>query len=180
MEVQISLKNLQDNAELNYLETNVRNVIGPAYGNFKSHESWFKEKWDQSEPWTGRFIKEILLKSPIGRKIENDNETGKSNAINIQANGAKIKPDPIVEHIKKNKKGTKRVVKKKPTRLRITMPDGFIIEEQTAAESLRKFVLMIGIDKVRATGLLLDKNLLVSNVIDNRYKSAYKPLGNSL
>lgn len=62
-------KGLQDNAELNYLETNVRNVTGPAMGNFKSHESWFKEKWENSEQWTGKFIYEILLPSPVGKKV---------------------------------------------------------------------------------------------------------------
>ena len=64
-------KGLQDNAELNYMETNGLVVAGQApVGIVKSHYVWFNEKWKQSEPWTGRFINEILLKSPVGKKVE--------------------------------------------------------------------------------------------------------------
>ena len=58
------------------------------------------------------------------------------------------------------------------------MPDGTIIEESTAWESLYKFVLKVGIDKVRAVGLIANKIPLVSNTIDKKYQSAQKPLGN--
>lgn len=52
-------KGLEENAELNYLETENSVVIAPdsIYSNSKSHLTWFKEKWDESEPWTGEFIK---------------------------------------------------------------------------------------------------------------------------
>lgn len=66
-------KGLQDNAELNYLETNKLVVASPSsVGYTKSHYLWFKEKWEQSEPWTGKFINDILLPSPIGKKIEDN------------------------------------------------------------------------------------------------------------
>lgn len=55
-----------------------------------------------------------------------------------------IKPDPEVEHSEK-KKGGKKVVKNPHTRLRITMPNGSIIDERTAWESLEKFILSIGV-----------------------------------
>lgn len=88
-----------------------------------------------------------------------------------------IKPDPEVEHTEK-KKGRKKVVTNPRTRLRITMPDGSIIEEHTAWESLQKFILRVGVEKVRAVGLIANKIPLVSNTVDKKYKSAQKPLGN--
>ena len=88
-----------------------------------------------------------------------------------------IKPDPVVEHTE-NKKGGKRVVINPRTRLKITMPDGSIIEEQSAWESFYKFVLKVGVDKVRAVGLICNKIPLVSNTVDKKYQTAQKPLGN--
>lgn len=88
-----------------------------------------------------------------------------------------IKPDPEVEHSEK-KKGGKKVVTNPRTRLRITMPDGSIIEERTAWESLHKFVLRVGVDKVRAIGIIANKIPLVSNTLDKKYQTAQKPLGN--
>ena len=64
------------------------------------------------------------------------------------------------------------------TRLRITMPDGSIIEERNAWESLHKFVLKVGVDKVRAVGLIANKIPLVSNTEDKKYQTAQKPFGN--
>lgn len=103
-----------------------------------------------------------------------------SRKVNIAAtisDAKEITPDPIVEHTEK-RKGRKKVVTKPRTRLRITMPDGTVIEEHTAWESLKKFVLSVGIDKVRAVGLIANKILLVSNTVDTKYKTAQKPLGN--
>ena len=63
-------KGLEDNAELNYRETDTIRVATPiAVGDSKSHKVWFTEMWENSEPWTGKFIKEILKPSPIGAKI---------------------------------------------------------------------------------------------------------------
>lgn len=58
------------------------------------------------------------------------------------------------------------------------MPDGSIIEERTAWESLQKFILHVGVEKVRAVGLIANKIPLVSNTVDEKYKTAQKPLGN--
>lgn len=54
-------KGLQENAELNYLETNtlVVSAADNAYTNTKSHLTWFMEKWEEGEPWTGVFIQII-------------------------------------------------------------------------------------------------------------------------
>lgn len=63
-------KGLQGNAELNYLEANPRIVDGAITEYGKSHIAWFNEMWEQSVPWTGRFIKDILAPSPVGRKAK--------------------------------------------------------------------------------------------------------------
>lgn len=51
-------KGLEENAELNYLETQNSVVFcnNSKYSNSKSHLSWFNEKWEESEPWTGKFM----------------------------------------------------------------------------------------------------------------------------
>lgn len=86
----------------------------------------------------------------------------KRNLFDALEDVVEIKPDPVVEHTEK-KKGGKKVVTKPRTRLRITMPDGSIIEESTAWESLQKFILRVGVEKVRAVGLIANKIPLVSN-----------------
>lgn len=101
----------------------------------------------------------------------------KRNIAEDLTDAVEIKSDPVVEHTDK-KKGGKMVVINPRTRLRITMPDGSIIEEKTAWESLYKFVLAIGVDKVRAVGLIANKIPLVSNIVDKKYQTAQKPLGN--
>lgn len=103
-----------------------------------------------------------------------------SRKVNIAAtisDAKEITPDPVVEHAEK-KKGGKKVVTQPRTRLRITMSDGNIIEEKTAWESLHKFVLAVGVDKVRSVGLIANKIPLVSNTVDKKYRTAQKPLGN--
>lgn len=101
----------------------------------------------------------------------------KRNLFDALEDVVEIKPDPVVEHTEK-KKGGKKVVTNPRTRLRITMPDGSIIEERTAWESLQKFILHVGVEKVRAVGLIANKIPLVSNTVDEKYKTAPKPLGN--
>jgi superfamily II DNA/RNA helicase len=67
-------KGLQDNAELNYLETQNSVVTAPftEYSDSKSHKVWFEEMWNNSEPWTGKFIREILKASPVGKAVEEE------------------------------------------------------------------------------------------------------------
>ena len=101
----------------------------------------------------------------------------KRNITDVFPDAVEIKPDPEVEHSEKKKGGTK-VVTNPRTRLRITMPDGSLIEEPTAWESLRKFILTVGIDKVRNIGLKVNRVPFVSNTIDKKYQSSQKTLGN--
>lgn len=114
------------------------------------------------------YVPETPLKVSLSRK---------RNLFDALEDVVEIKPDPVVEHTEK-KKGGKKVVTNPRTRLRITMPDGSIIEERTAWESLHQFVQKVGIDKVRAVGLIANKIPLVSNTVDKKYQIAQKPLGN--
>lgn len=65
-------KGLCDNSELNYLETNTLIVSGSLSENSsaKGHIPWFEEKWEQSQPWNNRFIREVLGKTPLGEKAK--------------------------------------------------------------------------------------------------------------
>ena len=61
---------LEDNAELNYLETNTQTIMAvPGYGQpSKGHSFWFSEIWEKGEPWNQQ-LQEEVLHSPIGKKI---------------------------------------------------------------------------------------------------------------
>lgn len=65
-------KGLQENAELNSLETDPMRVTSPVteFSTTKSHLTWFMEKWEQSVPWNGKFIKDILKPAEVGKKAE--------------------------------------------------------------------------------------------------------------
>ena len=65
-------RGLQENAELNYLEINPQNVTSPLseYNLSKSHLVWYEEKWNKSVPWSGKFITEILMNSPLGKAAD--------------------------------------------------------------------------------------------------------------
>lgn len=75
-------KGLEENAELNYLETENSVVIAPnsKYSNSKSHLTWFMEKWEDSEPWTGKFI-EILT------GVEHEKTTDTSSEVVVETQG---------------------------------------------------------------------------------------------
>lgn len=62
-------KGLEDNAELNYLETQNLIVTAPfdKYSNSKSHKTWFEEMWERSEEWNGKFL-QILSSAPVGQQ----------------------------------------------------------------------------------------------------------------
>jgi hypothetical protein len=62
-------KGLEDNAELNYLETTPHIVKYGVEGSIKGHNGWFNEKWEISQPWNKVFLEEILKQSPIGKNV---------------------------------------------------------------------------------------------------------------
>ena len=66
-----TLKGLEGNAELNYLETNGSIIMTePKKGaSAKGHEFWFNEKWVLSEDWSKEFLEQILRPSLIAQKV---------------------------------------------------------------------------------------------------------------
>ncbi|MEI6752452.1 MAG: helicase-related protein [Paludibacter sp.] len=65
-------KGLEDNAELNYVETSKAIVNYQQDVDVKGHITWFNEKWEQSVPWNQIFLEEVLKPSPIGKKAIED------------------------------------------------------------------------------------------------------------
>lgn len=84
--------------------------------------------------------------------------------------------DPQVEHSSKSTMGG-CMTKSPRTNIRITLSDGMVIQNATAAETLVDFVLFVGIEKVRNLGLTQCKIPLISNTIDEKYGSRQKDLG---
>ena len=70
----------------------------------------------------------------------------------------------------------KKEVKGAITHLRVKFSDGDVIEESSAAETLRVFILKVGMMKVQALGLSQSNVPLVTNVLDEKYAHAQKPL----
>lgn len=79
-----------------------------------------------------------------------------------------ILPDPKVEHnigaIKRNSP-----TKSAKTNLRVTLPNGKVIENRFAYETLQEVVVLSGIEKVRVLGIVQCGVPLVSNTQDNFY-----------
>ncbi len=89
----------------------------------------------------------------------------------------KILPDVQVEHSEGGRMNPKGYISA-PSRMKITFSDGHFIQERTASETLRKFVIEVGVDEVRALGLKLSKVPFISNTLDLKYASEQKPVGN--
>lgn len=87
-----------------------------------------------------------------------------------------ILPDPEVEHSTKVKK-IKSQIKNPMTKLKITYANGRVIMEPSAADTFRKYVIDVGVLKVRELGIIRCRIPLVSNTLDEKYKSRQKPLG---
>lgn len=79
-----------------------------------------------------------------------------------------IVPDPKVEHnigtIKRNSP-----TKSAKTNLRVTFPDGKVIENRFAYETLQEVVMIVGIEKVRLLGIVQCGVQLISNTQDDFY-----------
>lgn len=79
-----------------------------------------------------------------------------------------IIPDPKVEHnigtIKRNS-----TTKSAKTNLRVTLPNGKVIENRFAYETLQEIVMLAGVEKVRSIGIIQCGVPLISNTQDNFY-----------
>jgi hypothetical protein len=88
-----------------------------------------------------------------------------------------VKPSKIVAEPKLAT--TRAPHRKRPaTNLRVTMSDGTVIEEKSAAATMVQFVKHVGIDRVMTVDLRVDGNAFVSsNPLTTHSHSSWKPLG---
>ena len=105
------------------------------------------------------------------------------NIMDIIKDAKIISPDPSVEH-KINSTPRKKKHDIAPrTAIKVSMPDGIVIQENNAAMTLVETIRRIGVERVRqvceqSEGKLLRPNkvLLVSNTIDAKYRTSQKPI----
>lgn len=85
-----------------------------------------------------------------------------------QMDTIEIMPDSQVEHnigtIKRNS-----TTKSAKTNLRVTLPNGKVIENRFAYETLQEVIMLAGVEKVRSIGIIQCGVPLISNTQDNFY-----------
>lgn len=117
-------------------------------------------------------VVEYSPNSPISVKLSR-----KRSFVNGLSDVKVIEPDPRVEH--RTNSVPKTVHAKSPkTNLRVTLPNGRVIQNNKAVDTLIDFVQYVGVEKVRKVGLVRCKIQLVSNTIDEKYGNRQKPIGN--
>lgn len=94
----------------------------------------------------------------------------------------RLEPDPPVEHKVNNTPRKKKQDIAPRTAIKVTMPDGTVLQENNAAMTLVETIRRIGVERVRqvceqSEGKLLRPNkvLLVSNTIDKNMKHRKSP-----
>jgi len=102
----------------------------------------------------------------------------KRNITDVLTDAVEIKLDPTVEHKSFGKQKAKKGEIASATRLRVTMPDGKVIEAPKAAETMRQVVQLIGAERIRSLGLKTCKIPFISNTKDSKYGHAQHPVGN--
>ena len=97
------------------------------------------------------------------------------------ADAKEIVQDPIVEHGERKSKQEK-IERSSPTDMAVFFPDGTMIAEEHANDTLEKVVRKIGVARVRqvveAQGLVMCKVPVISNRRDTKYGRAQRDLGN--
>ena len=88
-------------------------------------------------------------------------------------------PDPQVEHNIGNITRVKHT-KSSKTNLKVTFPDGTVIENRFAKDTLRDVVKKVGVERVRQVGLIQCGVPLISTTLDNVYGNAQVDLDNGL
>ena len=132
---------------------------------------------EKIEPIIGQIQRELVLvvdyvpNEPLSVRLS------RKRNFSVEMETIEIVPDPQVEHnigtIKRN--ATKKSSK---TNLRVTFPDGKVIENRFAYETLYEVVNLVGTEKVRALGIVQCGVPLVSNTLDNFYNQ--KEIGKGL
>jgi hypothetical protein len=132
---------------------------------------------EKIEPIIGQIQRELVLvvdyvpNEPLSVRLS------RKRNFSAEMETIEIVPDPQVEHnigiIKRN--ATKKSSK---TNLRVTFPDGKVLENRFAYETLYEVVKLAGTEKVRALSIIQCGVPLVSNTLDNFYNQ--KEIGKGL
>lgn len=149
-----------------------------------SFDKWNKETIAYRQKLLGKLALQIWTFDTFEQKhITWTNE--ESTTATVESNDINILPfefdtnwgdDPQVEHSTKvvSNNGNSKSPR---TNIKITLPNGGVIQNSTAAATLVDFVQYVGVEKVRKLGLTQCKIPLVSNTIDAKYGSRQKDLG---
>lgn len=86
-----------------------------------------------------------------------------------------IEADPPAEHRKFGPQSRGKGDIAPATRLRVTMPDGRVIQEPTASATLAEAVRRIGPERIRPLGIKRCKVPFISNTLDGKYNQV--PVG---
>lgn len=100
----------------------------------------------------------------------------KRNIDNILTDAIEIKPDPIFTHRSNGPQKAKKEDIAPKTLLRVTMPDGTVIENDKAKDTFVEVICRIGIERVRPLGLKFCKVPIISNTRDAKYGKAQVPV----
>lgn len=128
---------------------------------------------EKIEPVLGQIERELVLvvdfvpNTPLRVSLSR-----KRNISDVLGDAVEILPDPQVSHRTIGPHRTKRDDIAKKTGLRVTMPDGTIVERKSAKDTFVEVIDRIGIDRVRQIGLKFCKIPLVSNTLDEKYGKA--------
>lgn len=135
---------------------------------------------EKVEPVLSQIERELVLvvdyspNSPIKVSLSR-----RRNIRDVLKDVVEIKPDPEIKHKSYSEHKSLTTTKKSPrSTLRITMPDGHIIESRKAKDSFIEAILRIGIDRVRPLGYTFDGVPLISSIRDSKYGNAQTDIGN--
>lgn len=109
------------------------------------------------------------LKVNLSRKVN----------ITAQISDAKeITTDPIVEHKERGPQKNPTKQRGSKTRMRVLFADGNIIENMDGADIFAEFVRIVGWQKVREMGLIMDGGPMVTNRKDPQRENDFREVAN--
>lgn len=132
---------------------------------------------EKIEPILGQIQRELVLVVDYMPNESLSVRISRKRNFTAEAETIDITPDPQAEHTIGKKKCASSP-KSTRTNLRVMLPDGKVIENRFAYETLQEVVVMAGPEKVRALGIIQNGVPLVSTTVDNFY--IQKELGNGL
>lgn len=132
---------------------------------------------DNIEPSLNQVQRELVLVVDYvpGRPLK-VSLSRKRNIGEILTDAVEIKPDPIVAHRSNGPQKAKKEDIAPKTLLRVTMPDGTVIEKAKAKDTFVAVICRIGIERVRPLGLKFCKVPIISNTRDAKYGKAQVPV----